>query len=66
MYVFPHEYHIKWQPVHRLAIYRRNIDWFDFWLRGVEDPDPSKAAQYLRWRRMRDRQAASPRQARSG
>jgi dipeptidyl aminopeptidase/acylaminoacyl peptidase len=66
MYVFPHEYHIKWQPVHRLAIYRRNIDWFDFWLRGVEDPDPSKAAQYARWRRMRDRQAASHRQAGSG
>jgi dipeptidyl aminopeptidase/acylaminoacyl peptidase len=59
MYVFPHEYHIKWQPVHRLAIYQRNIEWFDFWLRGIEDPDPAKAAQYARWRRMRDRQATS-------
>jgi dipeptidyl aminopeptidase/acylaminoacyl peptidase len=58
MYVFPGEYHIKWQPIHRLAIYRRNIDWFDFWLRGVEDPDPAKAAQYRRWRRLRERQAA--------
>jgi dipeptidyl aminopeptidase/acylaminoacyl peptidase len=59
MYVFPHEYHVKWQPIHRLAIYRRNIDWFDFWLRGVEDPDPAKAAQYRRWRRLRERRAAN-------
>jgi dipeptidyl aminopeptidase/acylaminoacyl peptidase len=53
MYVFPGEFHIKWQPVHRLAIYRRNLDWFDFWLRGIEDPDPAKAAQYRRWRALR-------------
>ena len=22
----------SWQPAHRLAIYRRNLAWFDFWL----------------------------------
>lgn len=60
MYVFPGEFHIKWQPVHRLAIYRRNLDWFDFWLRGMEDPDPAKAAQYQRWRAMRARRATAP------
>jgi dipeptidyl aminopeptidase/acylaminoacyl peptidase len=54
MYVFPHEYHVKWQPVHRLAIYERNVDWFDFWLRGVEDPDPAKAEQFARWRHLRE------------
>ena len=32
LYVFPDEHHIKWQPAHRLAIYRRNLAWFDFWL----------------------------------
>ena len=53
MYVFPDEFHAKWQPAHRLAIYNRNIDWFNFWLRDVEDPDPTKEAQYRRWRAMR-------------
>lgn len=54
MYVFPDEHHIKWQPAHRLAIYQRNLDWFDFWLNGREDPDPGKAAQYGRWRALRE------------
>jgi dipeptidyl aminopeptidase/acylaminoacyl peptidase len=60
MYVFPGEFHIKWQPVHRLAIYRRNLDWFDFWLRGIEDPDAAKVAQYQRWRGMRARRGSAP------
>ncbi len=49
LYVFPEEYHFKWQPVHRRAVYIRSLDWFDFWLRGNEDPDPSKTQQYARW-----------------
>jgi dipeptidyl aminopeptidase/acylaminoacyl peptidase len=59
MYVYPDEYHWKWQPAHRLAIYNRNIDWMNFWLRGVEDPDPAKSAQYARWQGLRDGYAAS-------
>ncbi len=38
MYVFPGEHHAKWQPAHRLAIYRRALDWFDYWLRGIRAP----------------------------
>jgi dipeptidyl aminopeptidase/acylaminoacyl peptidase len=53
MYVFPDEQHIKTQPAHRLAIYERNLDWFDFWLRCREDPAAGKARQYERWRAMR-------------
>jgi dipeptidyl aminopeptidase/acylaminoacyl peptidase len=49
-YVFPGEYHEKWQPSHRAAIYSRNLDWFRFWLKGEEDPDSAKAEQYKRWR----------------
>ena len=33
LYVYPDEHHIKWQPAHRLNVYRRNLDWFEFWLR---------------------------------
>jgi dipeptidyl aminopeptidase/acylaminoacyl peptidase len=54
-YVYPGEYHEKWQPAHRQAIYRRNLDWFRFWLQDYEDPDPAKADQYKRWRDLRKR-----------
>jgi dipeptidyl aminopeptidase/acylaminoacyl peptidase len=35
MYVFPDENHVKSHPEHRLAIYERNLAWFDFWLNGA-------------------------------
>ena len=53
LYAFPDENHIKFQPRHRLATYRRNLDWFRFWLQGYVDPDPAKAEQYRRWEAMR-------------
>jgi dipeptidyl aminopeptidase/acylaminoacyl peptidase len=53
LYVFPGEHHVKWQPRHKLAVFTRTLDWFDFWLRCREDPDPAKAAQYRRWTAMR-------------
>lgn len=61
MFVFPDEYHVKWQPAHRLAIYKRNLDWFDFWLQDREYSDPARQAEYARWRIMRQTtQAATP------
>ena len=54
MHVFPDEYHIKWQPAHRLAVYKRNIDWLNFWLQDKEDPNVSLAEQYARWRKLRE------------
>ena len=53
MFVFPNEHHNKSGPLHRLAIFERSLDWFDFWLRGRKDPDPAKRAQYERWEAMR-------------
>jgi dipeptidyl aminopeptidase/acylaminoacyl peptidase len=52
-YVFPNEPHIKVQPRHKLAVYRRNLAWFRFWLQGHEDTHPSWAAQYAHWREIR-------------
>lgn len=57
MYVYPDEYHNKWQPAHLEANYVRSLDWFDFWLLDRRDPGPGKAAQYHRWdelKRLRD------------
>ena len=59
MRIYPDEYHNKVQPRHRLAVYTRNIDWFAFWLRDTEDPDPGKQDQYARWRDLRERAGGS-------
>lgn len=58
IYVYPDEYHVKWQPAHRYAIYRRNVQWLKFWLQGVEVLDPIDPEQYERWRTMRENQCA--------
>jgi hypothetical protein len=52
-YDYPNEGHIKRSPANRWWLYRRNLDWFRFWLKDEEDLDPSKAEQYSRWRKMR-------------
>lgn len=43
LFVFPNEYHVKWQPRHRLAIYQRNLDWFAFWLRAAGDGNAERS-----------------------
>ena len=60
LFVFPREHHIKWRPRHRLAIYERNLDWFDFWLNGVERPSPTREAEYAHWRRLRAGRGQKP------
>lgn len=60
MYVFPDEPHVKWQPAHRLAIYQRNLDWFDFWLKGKTDArkgHPEELARWIAWKDALRRQA---------
>jgi dipeptidyl aminopeptidase/acylaminoacyl peptidase len=58
-WIFPEELHQKTQPAHLLSVNERNLDWFRFWLQGVEDPAPQKIAQYARWRDMLKRQCGS-------
>ena len=36
------------------------VDWFTFWLKGEEDPNPAKSGQYARWRELRSLQEANP------
>jgi len=59
MYAFPEEAHVKIQPRHRYAVYRRNLDWFRYWLQNYVDPDPARAEQYRRWDALRRRQQGS-------
>ena len=41
------------KPMERMTVQQGDVDWFRFWLKGEEDPDPAKAEQYARWRELR-------------
>jgi len=45
--------HILTNPAERMVSQGGTVDWFRFWLKGEEDPDPTKAEQYARWRELR-------------
>lgn len=52
LFVIPdiqHGVHILQNPRQRLASQGGTVDWFCFWLKDEEDPDPAKSAQYTRW-----------------
>jgi dipeptidyl aminopeptidase/acylaminoacyl peptidase len=49
MFVFPGEHHNKSQPAHRLAVYQRSLDWFDYWLRGIRSKAPGRQAELRHW-----------------
>jgi dipeptidyl aminopeptidase/acylaminoacyl peptidase len=51
--------HVVEKPADRMIGQDGNVDWFRFWLKGEEDPDPRKAAQYARWRELRKLQVAN-------
>lgn len=50
---FPDGVHELVKPWERMASQQGNVDWFRFWLKGEEDPDPAKTVQYARWRELR-------------
>jgi hypothetical protein len=51
----PEGVHVLEKPWDRIASQQGDVDWFDFWIKGEEDPDPAKAEQYKRWRELRSR-----------
>lgn len=53
LFEYPGEYHARWQPAHRLATYRRSLDWFDFWLRDVRSNSPDRQAEIREWERLK-------------
>jgi hypothetical protein len=46
--------HILVKPWDRMVSQEGSVDWFCFWLKNEEDPDPKKAQQYVRWRELRN------------
>jgi hypothetical protein len=57
MIYIPEGTHVLEKPWERMTSQQGNVDWFCFWLKGEEDPDPEKAEQYKRWRELRKLQA---------
>jgi dipeptidyl aminopeptidase/acylaminoacyl peptidase len=53
MFVFPGENHNKSQPAHRLAVYRRALDWFDYWLSGIRSRAPERQTELDHWDALR-------------
>ncbi len=51
--------HVLTKSWERLTSQQGAVDWYRFWLKGEEDSDPAKAAQYLRWHALRALRAAS-------
>ncbi len=61
MVYIPEGSHILVKPWERLTSQQGAVDWYLFWLKGEEDPDPAKSEQYARWhvlRAMRDSSTA--------
>ena len=52
--------HLLVKPWDRMVSQQGNADWFGFWLKHEEDPDPVKKEQYSRWRAMRERSNDDP------
>jgi hypothetical protein len=59
MVYLPDGTHRLKKPWELMISQQGDVDWFCFWLKGEEDPDPTKAAQYKRWRELRKLQQAN-------
>jgi len=51
--LLPEGSHLLVKPLERMVSLQGNVDWFAFWLKGDEDPDPSKREEYRRWHELR-------------
>jgi len=56
--VYPKTDHGSSTPQMQYEGAHRNLDWMRFWLLGEEDTSTDKAAQYERWREMREQRCA--------
>jgi hypothetical protein len=55
----PYAPHQLVKPGERMVSQQGTVDWFCFWLKGEEDPDPAKVEQYQRWRALKEMQQES-------
>lgn len=53
LYHIPDGTHILTSPHAVRASQQATVDWYRYWLSGVEDPQAQKLSQYVRWRELR-------------
>jgi dipeptidyl aminopeptidase/acylaminoacyl peptidase len=57
LFFYPNGEHNLDTPFERQASLQRNVDWFRFWMQGVEGKVPKyDPEQYARWRKLREQQ----------
>ncbi len=61
--LLPDADHLLVKPWERIVSQQGSVDWFSFWLKNEENPDPAKAEQYARWRELRKLQEQNARQS---
>jgi hypothetical protein len=54
--IIPDSEHVMTNPGERMISQGGTVDWFRFWLKDEEDPDPAKSEQYARWHKLRELQ----------
>jgi len=54
LYYYPNDVHQPNNPQSRLGSLQRNLDWYCFWLQGIERTGQEVAAQYFEWRRLKE------------
>ena len=59
---YPYGMHWLRKPLEAWTSEVRELDWFDFWLTGREDPAREKREQYDRWRSLRDLSSSTGKQ----
>jgi dipeptidyl aminopeptidase/acylaminoacyl peptidase len=47
--VYPKTGHNIMTPQFQCKAARLNADWIDYWVRGLQDPDPAMSGEYARW-----------------
>jgi hypothetical protein len=50
---YPQGEHELIRPQEKYLSEQSAVDWYSFWIKGEEDPDPAKAEQFARWRELR-------------
>ena len=53
------------RPWDRMVSLQGNVDWFAFWLKGEQAPDPAKAEMYARWRELKKMQQENDKKAKA-
>jgi hypothetical protein len=63
MIYLPGSAHVLVRPWEQRTSQQATVDWFRFWLKNEEDPNPAKAPQYDRWRKLKGLHAPDPTRA---